>query len=69
MTADRRHWTATIQFDDGTQITMGIRAENGYVVFASSRFRFLATPDNADLISPSVQAASNAARRQRRRQP
>lgn len=66
MTAHRRHWTATIEYDNGDKITMGIRAENGYVVFASSRFRFKATPDNADLISPSVQAASNAAREQRR---
>lgn len=66
MTSSARHWTATVELATGEQITMGIRAENGYVIFASTRFWFKAEPDVADVISPSVQAASNAARRQQR---
>lgn len=66
MTARGQHWTATIELGNGEKIVMGIRAENGWVVFASTRFWFKVEPDVADVISPSVQAASNAARQQQR---
>jgi hypothetical protein len=66
MTPSGRHWTAEIVLGDGERITMGIRAEGGWVIFASTRFWFKAAPDVADAISPSVQAASNAARQQQR---
>jgi hypothetical protein len=66
MTPTGRHWTASVELANGERITMGIRAEGGHVVFASTRFWFKAEPDVADVISPSVQAASNAARQQQR---
>lgn len=64
MTAPHRRWSVTVQMADGTEVEMSIRAAGGAVVFASSKFLFTATPDEADVMSPSVQAAANAARQQ-----
>lgn len=68
MTRSEHPWTATAEDAHGNTFPMGVRAQDGYVVFASSKFWFKVAPDSADVIAPSVEAAANLARQQQRRQ-
>lgn len=52
---------------NGREVTIGINAQDGHVVFSNLPSWFKVGPDVADLLAPSVQAASEAARRQQQK--
>lgn len=61
------HFPFHVQDASGREVTIGVNAQDGHVVFSNVPSWFKVGPDVADLLATSVRAASEAARGQQRR--